>query len=189
MNFLFVDSCQNQLFVLLYNDGKYFVKTSDGSKKHNSLLLPSIDQLLAESGLVVSEIQNIACAVGPGSFTGIRLGVTTCNGLAFATGANRIAINTFESLAYNNTNHILIALDCRHGNYYAGEYNCGSEISLINCTEQFLQDCDFEVIRWNGERDAEQIIACVLNKIENKDFVDMFSPLYLKKSQAEREIE
>ena len=40
-----------------------------------------------------------------------------------------------------------------------------------------------------GERDAEQIIACVLNKIENKDFVDMFSPLYLKKSQAEREIE
>ncbi|HRF36345.1 MAG TPA: tRNA (adenosine(37)-N6)-threonylcarbamoyltransferase complex dimerization subunit type 1 TsaB, partial [Clostridia bacterium] len=90
MNFLFVDSCQNQLFVLLYNDGKYFVKTSNGNKKHNSVLLPSIDQLLAESGLTISEIQNIACVVGPGSFTGIRLGVTTCNGLAFATGANRI---------------------------------------------------------------------------------------------------
>lgn len=189
MNFLFLDSCQNELFVLLYNDGKYFVKTSSGNKKHNSVLLPAIDQLLAESGLEISEIQNIACVVGPGSFTGIRLGVTTANGLAFAVGANRIAINTFESIAYNNTSHILIALDCRHGNYYAGEYDCGKQVSLLNCTQQYLETCDFYVKIWNGERDIDRIIACVLNKIENKDFVQMLSPLYLKKSQAERELE
>ena len=102
MNFLFVDSCQNELFVLLYNNGKVSYRTSNGNKKHNSVLLPTIDELLNESGIKISEVQNIACVIGPGSFTGIRLGVTTCNGLAFATGCNRIAVNTFETVAYNN---------------------------------------------------------------------------------------
>ena len=92
MNFLFVDSCQNELFVLLYNNGKVSYRTSNGNKKHNSVLLPTIDELLNESGIKISEVQNIACVIGPGSFTGIRLGVTTCNGLAFATGCNRIEI-------------------------------------------------------------------------------------------------
>ena len=150
MNFLFVDSCQNELFVLLYNNGKVSYRTSNGNKKHNSVLLPTIDELLNESGIKISEVQNIACVIGPGSFTGIRLGVTTCNGLAFATGCNRIAVNTFETVAYNNTNDILIALDCRHGNYYAGQYKCGMEVALFNTTEQEMLECGCKVIKWNG---------------------------------------
>ena len=61
MNFLFVDSCQNELFVLLYNNGKVSYRTSNGNKKHNSVLLPTIDELLNESGIKISEVQNIAC--------------------------------------------------------------------------------------------------------------------------------
>ncbi len=189
MNFLFVDSCQNELFVLLYNNGKVSYRTSNGNKKHNSVLLPTIDELLNESGIKISEVQNIACVIGPGSFTGIRLGVTTCNGLAFATGCNRIAVNTFETVAYNNTNDILIALDCRHGNYYAGQYKCGREVALFNTTEQEMLECGCKVIKWNGEREINKIVACVLDKINNKEFCQMLSPLYLKKSQAEREAE
>ncbi len=189
MNFLFVDSCDNELFVLLYNNGQHYVRTSNGNKKHNSVLLPAIDELLTEANLEIKEIENIACVIGPGSFTGIRLGVTTCNGLSFAIGSNRIAINTFETIAYNNTNHILIAVDCRHNNYYAGEYNNGEEIALLNITDSEIKNFDGKVIIWNGEREIENIVNCVKKKIDNKDFVQMLSPLYLKKSQAERETE
>ncbi|MDE6565696.1 MAG: tRNA (adenosine(37)-N6)-threonylcarbamoyltransferase complex dimerization subunit type 1 TsaB, partial [Clostridia bacterium] len=166
-----------------------YYKTSNGNKKHNSVLLPAIDSLLSESGLQINDVQNIACVVGPGSFTGIRLGVTTCNGLAFACGSNRIAINTFEPVAYNNTNDILVALDCRHGNYYVGQYKAGKEISLFNATEQDLASYNCEIIKWNGEREINKIVDCVLDKINNNEFCEMLSPLYLKKSQAEREAE
>lgn len=187
MNFLFVDSCSDELFVLLYDNGKHFVRTSSGNKKHNSVLLPSIDEVLAESGLQINQIQNIACVVGPGSFTGIRLGVTTCNALAFATGVNRVAINTFESVAYNNTNHILVGVDCRHGNYYVGEFENGKQISLFNSEDRQDLSTTKDFVVWNGERDIGKIIGCVLDKIAKQNFVEMFSPLYLKKSQAERE--
>jgi len=189
MNFLFIDSCQNELFVLLYNNGEIFYSTSSGNKKHNSVLLPKVDELLNKSGLKINEIENIACVVGPGSFTGIRLGVSTCNAIAFAVGSNRIAINTFESIAYNNINNILVALDCRHGNYYAAEYNNGKEVALLNITEKEIASFEGEVIIWNGERNIDNIVSCVKDKIESKIFVDMFVPLYLKKSQAEREAE
>lgn len=187
MNFLYVDSCHDQLYVLLYNDGKHYVRKSTGNKKHNSVLLPAIDEVLAEGGLKINQIQNIACVVGPGSFTGIRLGVTTCNGLAFATGANRIAINTFESIAYNITNHILVGIDCRHGNYYVGEFAAGKQVNMFTSDDKANVALESDFVVWDGERDIDCIIACVLDKIQNKNFVEMLSPLYLKKSQAERE--
>lgn len=189
MNFLYVDSCQDKLFIMVYNSGNYVTKSSDGNRKHNSVLLPLVDEALAECGIAIADIEHIACVVGPGSFTGIRLGVTTCNGLAFATGAKRIAINTFEAAAYNNTNHILVALDCRHGNYYVGEYDDGQQIALGNMDKAQLDEFDGEVIECVGARDDEKIIGVVLDKIKKQQFADMLSPLYLKKSQAEREAE
>lgn len=187
MNFLFVDSCHDRLFVLLFKDGEHFVSTSEGNKKHNSVLLPTIAELLEKAQMTPEDIQNVACAVGPGSFTGIRLGVTTCNAIAFACGANRVAVNTFESIAYNITNHIFVGLDCRHGNYYVGEYDGGKQVALFTTDDRPEVANSKDFVAWNGERDIEKIIACVLDKIQRKDFVNMLSPLYLKKSQAERE--
>lgn len=188
MNFIYIDSCSEKLFVMAYNQGKYAVRQSEGNKKHNSVLLPCLDEVLQEVGLNIKEVENIACVVGPGSFTGIRLGVTTCNGLSFATGANRIAVNTFESFAYNNTNHILVALDARHDNFYVGEYNNGKEIMLGNLTLQEVNAFDGEVIFVSNDKNYENIIQMILTKIASKDFVQSFVPLYLKKSQAEREL-
>lgn len=189
MNFLYVDSCSEQLFVLGYNEGKIAYQTSNGNKRHNSVLLPCVDKVLEEINLTIDKVQNIACVQGAGSFTGIRLGVTTCNGLAFACGANRVPMNTFESVAYNISKKILVAIDARHGNYYGGEYNCGKQIKLGNYTEEDLKNFDGEVIVWQGVRNIQNIVDIVLEKIENQEFVQMFVPMYLKKSQAERELQ
>lgn len=190
MKILIIDSCSEKLLVVAINGESIAVRTSiAGGKKHNSLLLPFVDEVLKELNIAIKDIEYIAAVVGAGSFTGIRLGVTTANGLAFATGAKRVAMNAFESLAYNSSNGLLIAIDAKHGNYYGAEYSQGKEIAVGNYTNEDLDNFKGEVVIWDGVHNIKNIIECVLSKINNGEFVDAFVPMYLKKSQAERELE
>ena len=101
MKILAVDTAWDSMVVALSVDGKIYSETSlDGAKKHNSLILPMIDRLLDKAGIKISEVDNFAAVVGPGSFTGIRIGVSTVNALAFACNKNSVAINALEEIAY-----------------------------------------------------------------------------------------
>lgn len=64
-----------------------------------SLLLPAIDRLLSQSGLQLSDLSGLACSIGPGSFTGIRVGIATCLGLRRATGLPLALVPTMEAMA------------------------------------------------------------------------------------------
>lgn len=64
-----------------------------------SLLLPTIDRLLSHSGLQLSDLSGLACSIGPGSFTGIRVGIATCLGLREATGLPLALVPTLEAMA------------------------------------------------------------------------------------------
>lgn len=66
---------------------------------HGSLLLPAIDRLLSQSGLQLGELGGLACSIGPGSFTGIRVGIATCLGLRGATGLPLALVPTLEAMA------------------------------------------------------------------------------------------
>jgi tRNA threonylcarbamoyladenosine biosynthesis protein TsaB len=66
-----------------------------------SLLLPTIDRLLAQSGLRLGDLSGLACSIGPGSFTGIRVGVATCLGLREAIGLPLTLVPTLEAMARN----------------------------------------------------------------------------------------
>lgn len=190
MKALIIDSCSEVLLVIAINENKISIKQSEaGGKKHNSLLLPFIDAVLADSDMDIKSVEHIATVVGAGSFTGIRLGVTTANGLAFATGAKRVAMNAFESLAYNSNNDLLVAIDAKHGNYYGAEYKGGIETAIGNYTVQDLENYSGKVVIWDGKHNVENLIKCVDAKINKCEFTNMFVPLYLKKSQAERELE
>lgn len=72
---------------------------ADGAQ--GSLLLPTIDRLLAQSGLQLSDLSGLACSIGPGSFTGIRVGLATCLGLRAATGLSLALVPTLEAMAWN----------------------------------------------------------------------------------------
>lgn len=65
----------------------------------SSLLLPAIDRLLSQSGLRLSDLSGLACSIGPGSFTGIRVGIATCLGLRGATGLPLVLVPTLETMA------------------------------------------------------------------------------------------
>lgn len=69
-------------------------------KSHSSLLHVMIDQLMANAGRELSEIDAVAIAEGPGSYTGLRIGVSTAKGLCYALEKPLIAVNTLEAMAY-----------------------------------------------------------------------------------------
>lgn len=188
MKYLYIDSCSENLLVLAVNgDKSYSIANNGHGLKHNSILLPSVDEALAKVDMDIKDVEYVACNVGAGSFTGIRLGVTTANGLAFSVGAKRISMNAFESIAYNSNGKVLVLIDARHGNYYGGEYLNGEEVTLGNYTTADKDNYDGEVIVWNGEHNVESIARVIEDKITKAEFVDMLTPLYLKLSQAERE--
>jgi tRNA threonylcarbamoyladenosine biosynthesis protein TsaB len=68
---------------------------------HSERLMPAIDQLLAATSLGIQQVQGIALAIGPGSFTGLRIGVSAVKGLAFALGVPVVGVPTLDALAQN----------------------------------------------------------------------------------------
>ena len=68
---------------------------------HSERLLPSIDRLLEETGLHFSELSGIAVTVGPGSFTGLRIGLASAKGLAMASSLPLVGVSTLEAMARN----------------------------------------------------------------------------------------
>lgn len=190
MKALFIDSSGEELFVMAFSDEKVAVRKGKGnSKKHNSTLLPYVDQVLTEIGEDIKHIENIVCVVGPGSFTGIRLGVSAANALAFAGGCKRYSMNALEIIAYNEDSKTLSLIDAMHGNYYGGEFISGKEIKLGNYTQDDVNSFDGKVIIWDGKHDEDKILLCVKEKLKSGLSTDILSPVYLKKSQAEREYE
>ena len=67
---------------------------------HGTLLLPTIDHVLVQSGLQLDDLNGLACSGGPGSFTSIRVGIATCLGLRAATGLPLTLVPTLEAMAW-----------------------------------------------------------------------------------------
>ena len=70
-------------------------------RAHSQILLPTVKQQLAETGLSVQDVDVFACANGPGSYTGLRIGIAAVQALAFAGGKQCIGVSTLEGLAWN----------------------------------------------------------------------------------------
>ncbi len=192
MKILAVDTAWDNMVVALCADGKIYSETSlDGAKKHNSLILPMIDKLLDKAGIKIGEVDCFAAVVGPGSFTGIRIGVSTVNALAFARNKNCVAINALEELAYSCTDkEFYTAIDCRHNCYYYGKFNGGFDnmVSMGEISATELDEVNCRVIKKILPSDPNALIEIVKSKVA-KGEIGALVPLYLKKSQAEREYE
>lgn len=88
--------------------------------KHSETLLPLIEKLLIMSKKKISDIELFSCTVGPGSFTGVRIGAATIKGLAFG-GKKCVGVSTLEALAYNLRGQqgiISPVMDARRGQLY-----------------------------------------------------------------------
>lgn len=94
-------------------------------------LLPAIEALLAEAGVALDALAAIGVSVGPGSFTGLRIGLATVQGLAAPRGIPLAGVGTLEALAWNAWGAeapIVPVLDARRGELYAAAYRCRGEM-------------------------------------------------------------
>ena len=91
---------------------------------HSVKLMPLVDKLLNETNTKISDVDLFACDVGPGSFTGIRIGISTIKAFLDVTGKTAVGITSLETLAYNiETDDIVCSLvDAKNNNVYCGFY-------------------------------------------------------------------
>ena len=99
--------------------------TLDHGHTHSTHLMPMIDDILAYCGVSMQALDGFAVTVGPGSFTGLRIGVSTVKGLAFSASKPVAGVSVLEALAYQfpfAAYPICPMIDARKGEVYAGGY-------------------------------------------------------------------
>lgn len=184
---------------------------------HSETLLPMIKRVLGDTK--VSDLDAIAVTAGPGSFTGVRIGVATVKGLAFEKNIPCISVSTLEAIAYNFADENIIVcavMDARRMQFYNAlfEIKNGNAIRLcddraISITDlrEDLKKYDRVVIAGDGAKlcfDNINLDNCTLApndkmyqngigvsraaKDKKKISASSLMPVYLRLSQAEREL-
>ncbi|MBN1382728.1 MAG: tRNA (adenosine(37)-N6)-threonylcarbamoyltransferase complex dimerization subunit type 1 TsaB [Deltaproteobacteria bacterium] len=97
---------------------------------HSATLLPSINHLIGLAGMKMMDIDLYACTVGPGSFTGLRIGASTVKGFAMATGKPAVGVSALDALAFNITNSSMLIcpmLDAKKKQVYTALYRANHQ--------------------------------------------------------------
>lgn len=107
-------------------------RESDEPKAHASKLAVFIDDLLKENGMTARQCDGVAVSKGPGSYTGLRVGVSTAKGISFGAGIHLISVGTLETLAFqaieenllpDGCHKIIPMLDARRMEVYCSEFD------------------------------------------------------------------
>jgi tRNA threonylcarbamoyladenosine biosynthesis protein TsaB len=98
----------------------------NAGQTHAQILLPSIEKILNQASLELEDLDGIAISVGPGSFTGLRIGLATAKGLCFASGKPLLSVPTLDGLVYFNRAlpyPLVPVLDAKKNEVYSAVYN------------------------------------------------------------------
>jgi tRNA threonylcarbamoyladenosine biosynthesis protein TsaB len=137
VNVLGIDSSTAVISVALLRDGVLASERSQAIEHDRTGLLSLVDAVVAEAGLAPSDLDAVAVGAGPGSFTGLRIGMATAKGIAFAVGRPLWAVSSLAALAHaalgaDDAEPIAAVLDARRGEVYAGVYRrAGAGVSLV----------------------------------------------------------
>jgi len=114
-------------------DGELLLATHCQEMRHGhaEALMPMVDAAMREAGLAASDIDVVAVSLGPGGFTGIRVGLAAAHGIALAAQARLCGVSSFAAVAAPLDGRILVALDSRRADLYVQLFNPDSEIEAV----------------------------------------------------------
>ncbi len=147
------------------------VAVSDGDKliseitintgnTHSETLLPAVENALRLSNTYIDDIDVFACSVGPGSFTGVRIGTATVKGIAYGKNKPCVAVSTLDALAENLSSFegiLCPVMNARRGQVYNALYRCESGVITRLCPDRAISvdELDRELSRY-----SEPIYLC-----------------------------
>ena len=145
MNILAMDTTGRAVTAALASEkallGEVFINSA---QNHSVTLMPMIKQLMQSVGMLKTDLTHIACASGPGSFTGLRIGAGTAKALAYGLNIPIIAVPTLDALAYNvfDAQSIIVPImDARRRQVYTAFYERASESgSLTRLSDYMAED-------------------------------------------------
>lgn len=126
MNLLALDTSTNRAALAIVRaDGAAFGAPPDPSARHGRALVPALHALLAGAGLAVSDLDGLAVGLGPGSYTGLRIGLTAAKTLAYAVGKPLVGLDSLEAVARNapaDALHVAVIAGAQRDDLYAADF-------------------------------------------------------------------
>ena len=133
-NYLAIDAGGAALTVVLKAGGKYHGFTEPQLRRTSAVLLPAVEGLLAEAGIALKDLDYLGVTLGPGSFTGIRVGLVTVKAWAYALGVKCVGVNSLLANAYITKSPCVSLIDGSNGTCYIAVYGADkSEVSPPKC--------------------------------------------------------
>lgn len=213
VNMLAIDTSTADLVLGIQFEGDRLVKSTERiERSHGQFIIKKIGELLQSGSLTPADIQAITVCTGPGSFTGLRIGLAAAKGIAAVNQIPVIGVNLFELAAYllgSDIPDLWLLAPARKGEYFAVQYRSGT-YDLADATavmtrdlpqltaglpaagygDTIAEDLKCAAITDLSDRlvyDAAHLLALGLDKYRQHAIPDLntLEPMYLRRSQAE----
>lgn len=184
MNVLYIDTTTSDLIVALVRDCD-IINVSERAMgvRHSETLCNKVAELLAVANITFADIDAYACAVGPGSFTGIRIGISTLKGYATAVPKPYIAVNCLQAISCSRTcnGNGVAVIDAGNGYYFYSNATgtCSSVVAYDDERIKGAATADGATEYFDGA------VNIIRQKYASGNFDEMLTPLYIRRSQAE----
>lgn len=182
---MFIDTSLSDVSIALIKDGKLLSKINNNIPGEHSIYVTKyIDDILKECNLSPKDVDEIVVVNGPGSFTGIRIGVTIAKIFAYLENIRIVSITSLLARVIGiKSKYTLSTIDAKHNNYYIGLYDENynkivEKFSNIDEIEEIKNKYSPEVVDTSKEYDIESIIEYA-KKLPNEN-PHSVNPIYLK---------
>ncbi len=201
MNILALDTCTELCSVALLYQGELYQHNQMTERGHSDMVLSMMTALLDEAGATIADVDVIAFGRGPGSFTGVRIGVGVAQGIAYARNIPVVGISTLAAVAQTavdklTTDRVAVAMDARMGEIYCASYQSQNGlVSLVDeervCSAEQFKPYSNE--KWLGVgtawRDYHQALSVNFAMTDSDYFTDFYPHAASIIKLAEKQVE
>lgn len=183
---LIIDSTMDKLLIILFNDEfKDVYLGSENGKRHAANLMEVINNMFHKYNVSLEDDIKIGVVVGPGSFTGIRIGVASANALRKAFSSKIVELNSLEIILGHIANGIAV-IPCKNSNYYAlVRNNYVDSYTFINDNQLNYHKKTYPIYCYS-DKYLDNAIQLFNNKLISNSLSQFATPFYIRETSAER---